>query len=98
MLEYMSVRLRCSITTLRIYTLHKCTVIAVYSNFREAGDAHGWTILAAFSQVPPTLPETNSLHLKMDGWKTSFLLGRPIFRCYVSFREGNSINNMAKYI
>ena len=24
----------------------------------------------------------------MDGWKTSFLLGRPIFRCYVSFREG----------
>ena len=28
-----------------------------------------------------TLPETNSLHLKMDGWKTSFLLGRPIFRC-----------------
>ncbi len=28
-------------------------------------------------------------HLKMDGWKTSFLLGWPIFRCYVSFREGN---------
>ena len=26
----------------------------------------------------------------MDGWKTSFLLGRPIFRCYVSFREGGS--------
>ncbi len=24
----------------------------------------------------------------MDGWKTSFLLGWPIFRCYVSFREG----------
>ena len=24
----------------------------------------------------------------MDGWNTSFLLGRPIFRCYVSFREG----------
>ena len=24
----------------------------------------------------------------MDDWKTSFLLGRPIFRCYVSFREG----------
>ena len=34
-----------------------------------------------------TLPETNSLHLKMDGWKTSFLLGWPIFRYYVSFRE-----------
>ena len=24
----------------------------------------------------------------MDGWNTSFPLGRPIFRCYVSFREG----------
>ena len=26
----------------------------------------------------------------MDGWNTSFLLGWPIFRCYVSFREGNN--------
>ena len=25
--------------------------------------------------------------LKMDGWNTSFLLGWPIFRVYVSFRE-----------
>ena len=25
----------------------------------------------------------------MDGWNTSFLLGRPIFRGSVSFREGN---------
>ena len=24
----------------------------------------------------------------MDGWNTSFLLGWPIFRCYVSFSEG----------
>ena len=30
------------------------------------------------------LPETNILHLKMDGWKTSFLLEWPIFRCYSS--------------
>ena len=36
-----------------------------------------------------TLHETNSSHLKMDGWNTSFLLGWPIFRCYVSFRKGN---------
>ncbi len=28
-----------------------------------------------------TLPETNSSHLKMDGWNISFLLGWPIFRC-----------------
>ena len=27
-------------------------------------------------------------HLKMDGWKTSFILRTPMFRCYVSFREG----------
>ena len=26
----------------------------------------------------------------MDGWNTTFLLGRPIFRGYVSFREGTS--------
>ena len=36
-----------------------------------------------------TLPETNSSPLKMDGWNTTFLLGRPIFRGYVSFREGS---------
>ena len=28
--------------------------------------------------------------LKMDGWNTSFLLGWPIFRGYVSFREGGN--------
>ena len=28
--------------------------------------------------------------LKMDGWKINFLLGNPIFRCYVSFRECKS--------
>ena len=34
-------------------------------------------------------PPWNELpkHLKMDGWNTSFLLGWPIFRCNVSFRE-----------
>ena len=29
----------------------------------------------------------------MDGWNTTFLLGRPIFRGYVSFREGTSSNH-----
>ncbi len=28
-----------------------------------------------------TLPETNSSHLKIDGWNTRFPLGWPIFRC-----------------
>ena len=27
----------------------------------------------------------------MDGWNTTFLLRRPIFRGYVSFREGNPL-------
>ena len=30
----------------------------------------------------------------MDGWNTSFLLGWSIFRCYVSFREGNENKNI----
>ena len=38
-----------------------------------------------------TLPETNSSHLKMDGWNTTFLSGWPIFRCHVSFRECRSL-------
>ena len=35
------------------------------------------------------LPETISktYPLKINGWKMDFLLGRPIFMCYVSFRE-----------
>ena len=39
-----------------------------------------------------TLPETNSSHLKMDVWNTSFLLGPlPIFRCeLLVFRECKS--------
>ncbi len=45
-----------------------------------------------------TLPETNSSHLKMDGWNTrTFPFGaRPIFRGYkyVSFREGDSFQNL----
>ena len=34
-------------------------------------------------------------HLQMDGWNTSFLLGWPIFRCYVRFRECISLQMMA---
>ena len=32
------------------------------------------------ANVWDTLPQTNSSPLKMDGWNTTFLLGRPIFR------------------
>ncbi len=45
-----------------------------------------------------TLPETNSSPLQMDGWNTTFLLGRPIFRGYVSFREGSSINSICSAV
>ena len=46
---------------------------------------HTWRIIPN-----STLPETNSSSLKVDGWKMNFLLGRPIFRGYVSFREGSN--------
>ncbi len=36
-----------------------------------------------------TLPKTNSSHLKMDGWKTSFLFEWLPGWCYVGFRECN---------
>ena len=39
-----------------------------------------------------TLHKTNKSPLKMDGWKISFLLGWPIFRCdLVSFRFSGSV-------
>ena len=46
-----------------------------------------------------TLPETNSSHLKMDAWNTSFFpfgAFRPIFqgRCHVSFREGTNRDDL----
>ena len=44
-----------------------------------------------------TLPKTNILPLKMDGWNTTFLLGRPIFRGYVGFREGNRHHESLTY-
>ena len=33
----------------------------------------------------------------MDGWNTTFLLGRPIFRCYVSFRECNLLGQWLNF-
>ena len=34
----------------------------------------------------------------MDGWNTTFLLDRPIFRGYVSFREGISFEIQGKFL
>jgi len=36
--------------------------------------------LDADTKMKVPLPETNGSHLKIDGWNTTFLLGRPIFR------------------
>ena len=46
--------------------------------------------------------ETNSSHQKIDGWKTTFLLARPIFRFHGRFFGGvrlekNSISLLSKY-
>ena len=37
-----------------------------------------------------TLPESNIAH-EIGWFEDDFLLGMPIFRCYVSFREGTAI-------
>ena len=51
----------------------------------------GWEDEATYvNPIWIILPKTNSSHLKMDGWNTTFLLGWSISRCYVSFREGKS--------
>ena len=50
-------------------------------------DLHGYCDLNVQKQGA-TLPETNSWPLEMDGWKITYLLGKPSFRGSVSFREG----------
>ena len=54
------------------------------------GGANGHVGLYIYILHHITLLETltASLHLKMDGWNTCFLLGWPIFRGYLSCREG----------
>ena len=42
----------------------------------------GYNSLASMVGFVYTLRQTNSSHLKMDGWNTSFQLGWPIFRCF----------------
>ena len=55
---------------------------------RSVGFSLAFLMTEIYKRKKCTLPETNSSPLKMDGWNTTFLLGRPIFRGYVSFREG----------
>ena len=46
-----------------------------------------------------TPPKTNSSHLKMDGWNTSFLLGPGLFSgaLAVSFREGKDSSTFSGF-
>ena len=46
-----------------------------------------WKLINPYSKLPSLKLKWP---LKINGWKMNFLLGRPIFRGYVSFREGNS--------
>ncbi len=62
-----------------------------------AGGTVGFGILAPNWSSRATLPKTNSLPLQMDGWNTTFLLGRPIFRGYVSLREGMDLTILQKF-
>ena len=41
-----------------------------------------------YLKPPATLRETNSLHLKMDGWNTSFCLGPGLFSGAKSWFQG----------
>ena len=54
---------------------------------REIRSWPGWSYHPQWKNHVPSLKLTFS-PLKMDGWNTTFLLGRPFFRGYVSFREG----------
>ena len=63
----------------------------------EGSEAHPWALWCTTDVHFPnnlmnTLPEPNSSPLKINGWKLKFLLGRPIIRGYVSFREGRFTN------
>ena len=69
-------------------TTHTCSAIAADLNtVSQDGLKHfsGTTTNMWMS----TLPETNIWHLKMNGWKVRFLLGKPIFRCYAGFTKCN---------
>ena len=63
---------------LRCY-LKRCQMHVVELLYSSCFVAVEWEIYPPWNKLQK--------HLKMDGWNTLFLLGWPIFRCYVSFRE-----------
>ena len=55
-------------------------------NFRKGNRIGIWMIFFTVYGLP-SLKLTASLPLKIGAWKTTFLLGRSIFRGYVSLKE-----------
>ncbi len=49
-----------------------------------------WIVFFVMKFEIPFPKLTASLPLKTDAWKIFFLLGYHLFKCYVSFKEGNS--------
>ena len=61
-------------STIRMGSLGGWNLVAV-------ADGGWWSFcLQVSNQLMVTLPETNSSHLKMDGWNTTFLLGMAYFQ------------------
>ena len=71
-------------------------------NAKSASSRGTYHRIALFSDVEshwiPSLKLAASLHLKVDGWKTTSLLGRPVFKGYVSFREGYFISDVMLFL
>ena len=60
---------------------------------KSGSPGEGW-----MDGCPLQLMKLTFSHLKMDGWNTSFLLGNPIFRGYVRFKEGTVDDQLMIYI
>ena len=51
------------------------------------------------SEFPPKIPSRKlTLHLKIDGWKATFLLGRPVFRGYVGTQKSKCWTILESYL
>ena len=80
-------------TTLPIPT----TTFSLKRTAKAHENPHGFLVntikMVDFPASYVSFREGNSLHLKIDGWNISFLVGWPIFREHVSFREG-TVNSL----
>ena len=68
-------------------SLHQSFIFLQRDVLKQSSNHPSTFLFGILGKPTCTLPETNGLHLKIDGWNSSFLFGWPIFRGYVSFRE-----------